>query len=127
MLACLKYLRSQPGQALRIDEAAERLAAAVKHHVDVSAVVEMVRQLDADPNALELIKTYPETVRVAAWLHYIDTLGASLQTAQTRLGRAYAEGSMAYVIESYKQQVDDIRAELDAVLKASGQSGLRAV
>lgn len=108
----------------------DRLGRAVQHHVEVSAVVELVRQLDADPKALELIKSYPETVRAAAWLHYINTLGAALQHSQKRLSDQYrnddGKDRYSYVSSAHKQ-VNAIRAELDAAIAASDGGGLRTV
>lgn len=110
----------------QFDEAIERLGRAVQHHADVSAVVEMVRQLDADPDALELLKSYPETVRAAAWLHYINTLGADLQHAQKSLSNAHTGRTQYYNqqggIDARQKDVDAIRAKLDAAIKASGQA-----
>ena len=113
-----------------LDAIVDRLGRAVQHHVEVSAVVELVRQLDADPKALELIKSYPETVRAAAWLHYINTLGEALQHSQKRLSDQYrnddGKDRYSYVSSAHKQ-VNAIRAELDAAIAASGGGGLRAV
>lgn len=113
----------------QVSEAIQEIDRAISHHVDVSAVAEMVRQLDADPDVLELIKSYPETVRAAAWLHYINTLGADLQHAQKGLSKAHALYSNPQSPSTIQAQanVDAIRAKLDAAIKASGQSGLRPV
>ncbi|MGB2787531.1 MAG: hypothetical protein WBB94_04070 [Candidatus Saccharimonadaceae bacterium] len=113
-----------------LDAIVDRLGRAVQHHVEVSAVVELVRQLDADPKALELIKSYPETVRAAAWLHYINTLGEALQHAQTMLASAYCQddGNDRFgFVRSRRERVNAIRAELDAAIAASGGGGLRTV
>jgi hypothetical protein len=117
----------------QVDEAIRQIDRATSHYTDVSAVVEMVRQLDADPDVLELIKSYPETVRTAAWLHYINALGADLQAAQKSLSRAHQRmdtsllGNQESFIASRQHEVDVIRAKLDAAIAASGQSGLRPV
>lgn len=120
------------GLSTQVEEALQQVYLAISHHADVSAVVEMVRQIEADPDVLELIKSYPETVRAAAWLHYINTLGADLQQAQKHLSDAH-QGKVNYgidkagVIELAQQHVDTVRAKLHAAIKASGQSGLRPV
>lgn len=114
-----------------LDAIVDRLGRAIQHHADVSAVIGLIRQLDADPEALELIKSYPETVRAAAWLHYINTLGAALHHAQKKLSYQYQadDGNDRYnLVSSRQKQVDDIRAKLDAAaIAASGRGGLRAV
>ncbi len=114
-----------------LNDAIEGFGKAAQHHIDVSAVVKLVQQLDADPNALELIKSYPETVRAAAWLHYINTLGADLRRAQQRLseshaGKGYVEPVPQY-IDRDQARVDALRTKLDKAVEASGQTGLRPV
>lgn len=115
-----------------IDEAITRLGQATQHYVDVNAVVAMVRQLDEHPDALELIKSYPESVRAAAWLHCINTLGSSLQEAQSQLAqknkmRGQFGGTWEGDVKRAQRYVDDIRAKLDAAVSASGHSGIRSV
>lgn len=116
----------EPNIGSELGAAIERLGAAARHHADVSAVVEMVRQLDADPDALELIKSYPETIRAAAWLHYINSLGATLQSLQDNEARVRREGYMT-MADNCQSQVAAVREQLDAAIAASGQSGLRSV
>ncbi len=132
MLHALLRKRStsvDPTLVAQLDAATERLGAAVRHHVDVNAVVEMIRQMDAmDTDALELLKQYPATVQAAAWTHYIDTLGESLVVAQNNLRNNHDwYGANDRMTMSSQQTVDAIRAKLDAAVKASGQTGLRAV
>ena len=124
-----------PQMAAELEAVIHRIGAAAAHHADVSAVVELVRQLDANPDALELIKSYPETVRAAAWLHYVNSLGASLQVAQNCLrkahdgsyDRSYLYGHNA-AVDDWQKRVDALRVKLDAAIAASGQGlGLRAV
>ena len=112
-----------------LDRAIERIDMAIRHHTDVAAVVEMVRQLDANPDSLELIKSYPETVRAAALLHYTNILGSSLQAAQNRLSAAYNSSSVYKrdFINVAQREVDALRSKLDAAIQASGQNGLRSV
>lgn len=126
-----------PQLSLDLSNQLQQLKEAAEHYADVSAVVTMMRQLDElDEDALELIKSYPETVRAAALLHYINILGSDLQVAQQSLSNAhtgkdawYHSGynSPAAMLEGRQKHVDTIRAKLDAAVKLSGQSGLRAV
>lgn len=110
-----------------IEASIQRLATAARHYGDVSAVVEMVRQLDADPDAAALIQSYPQTVRAAAWLHYINVLGATLHSLQEQEAMARQRGFVGSADE-YRQQVVNVREQLDAAIAASGQSGgLRSV
>jgi len=115
-----------------IDDAIERLQHSVAHVVDVSAVVELIAQLDANPDAIELLKDYPEKVRAAAWLHYINKLGSDLQHAQNILSSAH-RGEINYGYERSKhisnaqRHVDEVRAKLDAAITASGQPRLHKV
>lgn len=127
-------LRKSTGTDVRImmttefDQAIERLDAAIKHHTDVAAVVEMVRQLDANPDALELIKSYPETVRAAAWLHYINALGSDLQDAQKRLSVYHRMYSMtSLTVQDAQRKVDALRNKLHAAIKASGQTNVHVL
>ena len=120
-----KMISIAPG----VDEAIERLKQSVEHHVDVSAVVGMINSFDTHPGALERLKNYPEDVRAAAWLHYINGLGAALQRAQKSLKQALEE---KYITDPYieltQRKVDTIRAKLDAAIAASGQKiGPRSV
>lgn len=120
----------------QFDAELERIMSATAHAADVSAVLKLMEQLDDNEDALELIKSYPETVRAAAWLHYINTLGADLQAAQKDLSDAhqgkgrfqYHHGYMlADLRKGTQEHVDMIRAKLDKAVAASGQSGLRLV
>lgn len=109
-------------QVTGVDEAIVRLGRAVEHHVDVSAVVSLIRQIEQHPDALEQLRHYPETVRAAAWLHYINCLGADLQAAQSELSRMQQTYSprVSYVTDA-QEKVDAIRSKLDAAIMASGQ------
>ncbi len=101
---------------------------ATRHYVDVSAVVEMVQQLEElDENALERLKSYPESVRAAAWLHYINQLGSALQHAQADLNQSYVVSSLATLQTQRKAKVDELRSLLDKAILQSGQTGLRVV
>lgn len=94
----------------------------IKHHAEISAVLGLIKQLDADPDAMELINSYPQTVRAAAMLHYVNTLGSALQHAQDDLARIHKHyGSTAQVTTSAQQDVDSIRHKLDAAVAASKQ------
>jgi hypothetical protein len=119
-----------------IDEALARLGAGIKHHATVSAVLALMDQIEEHPDAIERLKEYPETVRAAAWLHYINRLGADLQHAQNRLSAAHqSQTNYAYTdvhkqnaINTAQNHVKDVRAKLDAAIAASGQKvGPRAV
>lgn len=104
----------------------QRLEAATRHHADVSAVVTMIQQLDElDEDVLELIRSYPETVRAAAWLHYVNVLGSDLQAAQLALSKAHRNHSdpNGLTIKSAQAKVDAIRVKLDKAIAASGQCG----
>ncbi len=108
----------------------QRLEAAAQHHADVSAVVTMIQQLDElDEDVLELIKSYPETVRAAAWLHYVNVLGSDLQAAQLALSKVHRDHSdpNGPTIKAAQTKVDAIRVKLDKAIAASGQSGLHIV
>lgn len=101
---------------------------ATRHYVNVSAVVEMVQQLEElDENALERLKSYPESVRAAAWLHYINQLGSALQHVQADLNQSYVVSSLATLQTQRKAKVDELRSLLDKAILQSGQTGLRVV
>ncbi len=111
-----------------VESTIERINASIEHHAEVSAVLGLMKQLDADPDALELIKSYPRTVQAAAALHYVNTLGAALQQAQEMLQSIYRgeNSSASYLfgmtpadrIKNCQAQVDSIRAKLDAAVDA---------
>ena len=108
----------------------DELKAAAQHYADVSAVVEMMRQLDElDEDAVALLKSYPETVRAAAWLHYTNVLGADLQHAQKQLSMAHQTYQRAdsHNVKAAQAHVDSVRAKLDHAVQLSGQSGLHAI
>jgi hypothetical protein len=141
LIIALKPVRQNQVRPLTVDavalgEAVDRIKVEAHHAADVSAVLKLMEQLDGQPDALELIKSYPKTVQAAAWLHYINTLGASLQAAQVRLQQAhdgtynasdYGHVTRPSVIDTEQKRVDTIRAKLDAAIVASGQFGLHSV
>ena len=108
-----------------LEQALARIKDESTHAVHVSAVLGLMEQLENNPDALQLIKSYPETVVAASWLHYINILGADLQKAQEHLSRTHRSGGGEYYIKPAQQHVDNLRAKLDAAVKASGQSGPR--
>ncbi|MFZ1258508.1 MAG: hypothetical protein WAQ25_03500 [Candidatus Saccharimonas sp.] len=110
-----------------IEDAIKRIRTGIEHHAEVSAVLGLMKQLDADPGALELIKEHPKTVQAAAALHYVNTLGAALLYAQHKLQDAHAGNSRALApfgnykkaaIEGWQAEVDSIRAKLNAAVDA---------
>lgn len=128
------HLRAQ--LSIGLGDQITELQRAAEHHADVSAVVSMVRQLDEmDEDAVALLGSYPESVRAAAWLHYINRLGSDLQAAQQRLSDAHQhEGAYAHFYgdittarQSCQQHVDDVRAKLDKAIELSGHIRLQAV
>lgn len=106
---------------------------ALSHHTDVSAVVQMVRQIDElDEDAMELLKSYPENVRAAAWLHRINCLGADLQAAQQKLSDSHqGKGSYSSVmltttsLDAHRKRnqelVDEISNKLNSAIETSHQ------
>jgi len=113
----------------------EHVMASTAHAAEVSAVLGLMKQLDDQPDSLALIQSYPETVRAAAWLHYINRLGSDLQYAQKQLSDAHQrKGSYSSpyadidrLRNACQQHVDSVRAKLDRAIAASGQVGLRKV
>lgn len=114
-----------PSFTVDLENHINRLKCAAEHYVDVSAVVTMMSQLDKmDKDALALLVSYPEAVRAAALLHYVNCLGADLQAAQRHLSNAHQEkgkyssgagffGNIANARHECQSHVDDIRAKLD--------------
>jgi hypothetical protein len=115
------------------DDLLLRAKNAVAHVTIVSEVYALVENLDGNPDALELLKKYPETVRAAAWLHYINILGDDLHAADDALSLAhrldanYLGTSKGYRIETAQNHVNSLRIELDEAVKRSGQPSLRLV
>lgn len=107
----------------------ENAGQAIKHHTNASAVLALIDQIEEDPEAVERLQKYPETVRAAAWIHYVDCLGKDLQQAQARLSAAHqAQTNYAFndahkqnAINTAQNHVKDVRAKLDAAIAASGQ------
>ena len=88
----------------------------------------MVRQLDNDPSAVQHLKTYPIAVQRAALAHYADQLGRALQAAQKELCRAHKgelnslyNGGRKMAVGIAQTNVDEIRAELDALVALAAQ------
>lgn len=126
--------------SFELQEQINLLRRAAEHYTNVSAVVAMLQQLDElDEDAVVLLSRYPQSVRAAAWLHYINCLGSDLQLAQQQLSDAHqgvgrysrANGfysSLPDAREDCQTQVNDLRAKLDEAIKLSGQSGgLRSI
>lgn len=97
----------------------------IRHAADISAVLGLLDQLEENPDAVALLQNYPETVRAAAWLHYINRLGSDLQHAQSELSNAHQSnyafpGTKEMAITSAQSHVDKVRSKLDTAIKASG-------
>ncbi len=135
IIVAFARMRTEPMivDTTNLDTVLARIEQSAEHAANVSAVIGLVRQLDANPDALELIKNYPETVRAAAWLHHINLLGADLRYAQQRLSDAHQgkirdfTRSNQQIVDEYQQKVDAIRTKLDAAIMVSGQSEARKV
>lgn len=129
VIAVLLYRGPRMHVEVNAEFAIEQLKQAADHYADVLAVVEMMRQLgELDEDALAKLQSYPEQVRAAALLHFIDTLGSALRDKQT----AYAEavkvrGATHPITVSYNSQVGIIRNQLDEAVKMAGSVTLRAV
>jgi hypothetical protein len=119
-------------------EQVEALGQSAQRHFDINAVVELISQIEQQPDDIvERLRNYPATVQAAAWLHYTDRLGADLQQAQQKLSDAHqldgnriggGEATKQNWIQREQQHVNNLRAKLDAAVKASGQPvGPRAV
>lgn len=102
----------------------QQLEKASVHHVDVSAVVKLVSQIDTNPDILERLKDYPKEVRAAAHLHYISILGSALQQAQED-HRKYLEVHGTSTIWSGPYDTDarvkHLRKSLDEAIEAYEQ------
>lgn len=111
----------QPTTVDQIDMAIERLGVASRQYADVNAVVEMIRQIaEGDADAVELLKQYPESVRAAAWLHYINTLGSSLQSAQNELSSDLEyHNPNGVIVMATEAKVHAIRNMLNTAIAAS--------
>ena len=119
-------------------EQIEALGQSARQHVDINAIVTLISQIEEQPDdVLEQLREYPATVQAAAWLHYIDRLGADLQQAQQKLSDVHQDAPHRYVggedgkqshVRQAQQHVDNLRAKLDTAVKASGQKvGPRAI
>lgn len=96
------------------------------HEAVVSAVVKLVRQLDTDPDALQLVNSFPKTVQAAALMHYANELGSALHTLQAKeaeMLKAQRPNAAADV----QRLIAKVRQQLDAVVAASGQTWPRSV
>lgn len=102
----------------KLTETIEQIAKATAHHVDVAATVEMVRQIENDPQAIQRLKNYPLAVQRAAIAHYADQLGIALQKAQKRQQTYYSQGHDYYAGKE-QDTIDEIRAKLNALVAAS--------
>lgn len=120
----VKSLRRKPVFVVDVDMSTQidELKAAAQHHMEVSSVVAMVRQLnELDPDALEQLRSYPQAVRAAAMLHYTNQLGADLREAHKRLSRAHGHVGYGWANQQANAQahVDSLQAKLDAAIARS--------
>lgn len=105
-----------------VRQAVEEIAKVTQHHVDVAAVVEMVRQLDDDPSMIEQLKNYPLAVQRALLVHLADQLGQALREAQVDLRKAhtgsydYHAGGHRGAVNKRQAEVDEIRGKLDRLV-----------
>lgn len=116
--------------ALDLSDQIRRLKEVAEHHADVSAVVEMLRQVNhLGQSELELLVSYPETVRTAALVHYANVLGSDLQAAHKSLSAAHRTYSDVNgpSITAAQTKVNAIQAKLDAVAELSDRAELHAV
>lgn len=104
---------------LKLEETIKGLAEATAHRVQVAAVVEMVRQLDNDPSAVQHLKSYPIAVQRAALAHYADQLGQALRIAQHDLAEGYKLKYPSSTIKHRQERIDEIRAKLNALVAAA--------
>ena len=132
-----RIFEMQIGIDPQLEEQVRRINDGVRHNIDVSAILEMFTQIEqfSDEDRARL-ESYPETVRAAAWLHYINGLGRDLQHAQDELSQInrgpdhnfFLSGGKAETIKAAQLHVDGLRTKLDAAIAASGQTaGARAV
>jgi len=113
-----------------LDAVVTRAMSALAHATDVSAVVKLVNQLDEDPGALELLKSYPETVRAAALLHRVNTLGADSQAAHEVLSEANGLSTHSYNNDEKKRaraHVEQVHAELNKAIELCNEANLSRV
>ena len=119
----VKNLGRKPEFVIDVDMTSqiEQLRAAAQHHVEVSSVVAMVRQLEElEPDAIELLRSYPQSVRAAAMLHYTSALGSDLRAAHTQLSRMHQNGPVWQKEQAAAQaHVDALQAKLDAAVARS--------
>ena len=120
----VKSLRRKPVFVVDFDMSTQidELKAAAQHHMEVSSVVAMVRQLnELEPDALKQLKSYPQAVRAAAMLHYTNQLGADLREAHKRLSRAHGYDGYGWENQQVTAQahVDSLQAKLDAAIARS--------
>ena len=108
------------------DGSLRRAMDATEHATDVSSVIKLMSQLEHNPNAMELIKSYPETVLAAAWLHRVNSLGDDLRKANKELSYAHENYSITSdKVKKANAKVESIQAKLTAAVTASGEVGLR--
>lgn len=121
-------LRHRTRPTLQADEAGAAFERALQvlgettgHYADVSAVLAMVRQIDEmDEDAVRLLESYPDSVRAAAWLHYINNLGAALQAEQDNLRRNFQVYGNGMGVE---ERIRELRSKLDDAIAQSRQTG----
>ena len=77
------------------------------------ALIERIESLGSDE--LEMLRTYPKSVRAAALLHAASTLSKDLKYAQDVLSRALRYGDNR-AVERAQARVDLTQAKLNAVV-----------
>ncbi len=120
---------TSPKAIADIDNAIKSLDATIGHHVQVSAVLAMVKQIEeGDPNAVKLLKLYPEQVRAAAWLYTINKLGVDIKAETDKLSGAHKTfGANHPYTKDVQASLDAMYTKLGAATAASGQRGLHVV
>jgi hypothetical protein len=111
-----KYASAAVTQA--IDAAVERLDTAIRHHVDVVAVLEAARQFTGEPDLPQHLSAYSDQVVAAALMYRVNTLAAQYQTAIGQLSMAREEhgrvggSDLARRVSQRQALVDEILGQL---------------
>ena len=85
-------------------------------HVQLESLMALIERIESlGSDELEMLRTYPKSVRAAALLHAASTLSKDLKYAQDVLSRALRYGDNR-AVERAQARVDLTQAKLNAVV-----------
>ena len=121
LLAVIAFRREPQGEVVLgfdIEAMIADIEEAAAHHADISAVIELVRQLDESPASAEALADYPASVAAAALAHRADQLGHMIQFDQQEALR-HEERDSAHSADRCLKRAAELQKQLEALPAAA--------